>query len=406
MYKFIMSVLGLLALNAQLKAQTGTFSTLNFPNTYTNTITTVLATANFRSGFVYQSNGSINFGLTGLKQNNFRFRWLAHDNGPIDYTTDTDQVMYLDGNGNLGIKGNITNSGNVGVGTSAPVVKLSVWGPADNDAAISLQSGSNSRFYLQQGSNLLKIGGLTPGGDGVINVASTGYVGIGIPNPNTKLTLQEVITDTYAPSSSTSVFPNGIIQNITNESGVNETAALMRFTIKHSSGVYPIAYIGAIATSASASNAAFVIGQRTALNAYSERLRIDTNGNVGIGTTDSKGYKQAVAGDMIAEKIKVKQQSAWPDYVFADQYQLPSLQEVEQFVKTNKHLPDMPTAEEVKKEGMDVEEMNRKLLQKVEELTLYVIELKKETTLLKQQLQEVRNNNANLNNYRKDEDKH
>jgi hypothetical protein len=392
MHKIITGVLGLLMVTAQLKAQTGTFSTLNFPNTYTNTITTVLATANFRSGFVYQSNGSINFGLTGLKQNNFRFRWLAHDNGPIDYTTDTDQVMYLDGNGNLGIKGNITNSGNVGVGTSAPVVKLSVWGPADNDAAISLQSGGNSRFYLQQGSNLLKVGGLTPGGDGVINVTNTGYVGIGTPTPDARLTLQDVITDTYAPSSSISNIPKGIVQSIVNEFGVNETAALMRFTIKQGTGYHPPAYIGAVATSESSTNAVFVIGQRTSDNAYSERLRIDPNGNIGIGTTDPKGYKLAVAGNMIAEKIKVKLQSAWPDYVFGDQYQLPSLQEVEQYVKANKHLPDMPAAEAVKREGMDVEEMNRKLLQKVEELTLYVIELKRENASLKQQTREEVNN--------------
>ena len=60
-------------------------------------------------------------------------------------------------------------------------------------------------------------------------------------------------------------------------------------------------------------------------------------GNVSIGTSDSKGYKLAVAGNMIAEEIKVKLQGNWPDYVFAKGYQLPSLAEVEQFIKTNKH---------------------------------------------------------------------
>jgi len=112
-----------------------------------------------------------------------------------------------------------------------------------------------------------------------------------------------------------------------------------------------------------------------------------TNGNVGIGTTDTEGYKLAVNGDAIFTKIKVKSYTAWPDYVFEEHYQLPSLLELEQFVKVNKHLPGMPVAEEVKKDGIDVEDMNRKLLHKVEELTLYLIDLKKENDSLKQQSQ-------------------
>ena len=111
-----------------------------------------------------------------------------------------------------------------------------------------------------------------------------------------------------------------------------------------------------------------------------------TNGNVGIGTNDTKGYKLAVNGDAIFTKIKVKSLAAWPDYVFEGDYALPVLSEVEQFIKTNKYLPDMPSAKDVKENGMDVEEMNRKLLQKVEELTLYLIQQEKEITILKQQI--------------------
>ncbi len=106
-------------------------------------------------------------------------------------------------------------------------------------------------------------------------------------------------------------------------------------------------------------------------------------GNVGIGVTDTKGYKLAVGGSMIAEKIKVKLKTAWPDYVFAPEYTLPSLQEVEAHIKQYQHLPDMPSAKEVAAEGIDLGEMNRKLLQKVEELTLYIIDLKKEVEALK-----------------------
>jgi len=107
-------------------------------------------------------------------------------------------------------------------------------------------------------------------------------------------------------------------------------------------------------------------------------------GNIGVGVTDTKGYKLAVGGSMVAESIKVKLKTAWPDYVFAPAYKLPSLQEVEDHIKQHQHLPGMPSAKEVAAEGIDLGEMNRKLLQKVEELTLYIIELRKEVNALKQ----------------------
>ncbi|HVI49504.1 MAG TPA: hypothetical protein VM802_31850 [Chitinophaga sp.] len=102
-------------------------------------------------------------------------------------------------------------------------------------------------------------------------------------------------------------------------------------------------------------------------------------GSVTIGTTDAKGYKLAVAGGLIAERVRVKLQGNWPDYVFHENYQLPSLQQLESYVTEHKHLPGIPAADEVKNEGIDVGEMNKKLLQKIEELTLYLIEQNKES---------------------------
>ncbi|MEM6831250.1 MAG: hypothetical protein AAF551_12110, partial [Bacteroidota bacterium] len=74
----------------------------------------------------------------------------------------------------------------------------------------------------------------------------------------------------------------------------------------------------------------------------------------------------------------------WPDYVFAEDYNLPSIESIEQFIKSEKHLPEMPTAEEVAADGVALGEMNRLLLQKVEELTLYTIEQQKEIKQLKE----------------------
>lgn len=112
----------------------------------------------------------------------------------------------------------------------------------------------------------------------------------------------------------------------------------------------------------------------------------DPSGNVSIGTTNPQGYKLAVAGNMIAESIKVKLQGAWPDYVFHDQYMLPSLNQVENFIKLNKHLPEIPSEAEIQKNGQDLGEMNSKLLKKVEELTLYLINQQKEIEVLKRKV--------------------
>ncbi len=89
------------------------------------------------------------------------------------------------------------------------------------------------------------------------------------------------------------------------------------------------------------------------------------NGNVGIGTnTVPTGYKLAVAGKAIMEEIKVELNSNWPDYVFADNYQLGSLSELESYVKENKHLPGIPNQKEVQEEDIMVGEMQGKTLRK------------------------------------------
>ncbi len=105
---------------------------------------------------------------------------------------------------------------------------------------------------------------------------------------------------------------------------------------------------------------------------------VPNGGNVGIGIGDTKGYKLAVGGSMIAESIKVKLQANWPDYIFSKGYELPSLSETEKQIKDQGHLPGIPSAAEVKANGIDLGEMNAKLLKKIEELTLYLIELKKD----------------------------
>jgi len=98
-------------------------------------------------------------------------------------------------------------------------------------------------------------------------------------------------------------------------------------------------------------------------------------GNLGIGITNPVQAKLAVAGNVLAEEIIIELVSSWPDFVFSKSYLLPDLRDVEKHIKCKGHLPNIPTAEQVENEGLNLGEMNALLLQKIEELTLYQIEL-------------------------------
>lgn len=97
-----------------------------------------------------------------------------------------------------------------------------------------------------------------------------------------------------------------------------------------------------------------------------------SNGNVGIGTNEPM-FKLDVRGTGHFCEVRVRTES-WCDFVFADNYELPNLVELEKFIKCNRHLPGVPSEAEVIENGVDLGEMNRVLLQKIEELTLIIIE--------------------------------
>ncbi len=105
----------------------------------------------------------------------------------------------------------------------------------------------------------------------------------------------------------------------------------------------------------------------------STKLTILNNGNVGIGKNPDSSTKLDVAGTIRAEEIRVEANGQTADFVFAEDYNLKDLSEVETFIKNNKHLPDIPSAEEMEEEGVNLAEMNKLLLQKIEELTLHTI---------------------------------
>ena len=116
------------------------------------------------------------------------------------------------------------------------------------------------------------------------------------------------------------------------------------------------------------------------------RLHLDGT-QIAIGTVSSltSEFKMTVSGKILCEEVKVELFADWPDYVFHDDYDLISLGELKSYISTHGHLPDIPRAEEVAREGIEIGEMNRKLMEKVEELTLYVIQLQEQIDELKGQ---------------------
>lgn len=144
-----------------------------------------------------------------------------------------------------------------------------------------------------------------------------------------------------------------------------------------------------------------------------EKMRIKHNGNVGIGTTNPTNklhvngatrivgktyignvddeptnfdYKLFVEKGILAEsmRVAVKNSAEWADYVFEDDHKLISTAEVSQHISEHKHLPNVPSADQVVEEGIDMAKMDAILLRQIEELWLHVIELKEENEKLKE----------------------
>ncbi|KAF2080442.1 hypothetical protein [Flavobacterium sharifuzzamanii] len=120
---------------------------------------------------------------------------------------------------------------------------------------------------------------------------------------------------------------------------------------------------------------------------YIAKMSILTNGNVGIGELNPKN-KLDVNGTIHSKEVKVDMQD-WSDFVFKKNYSLPTLEEVERHIVEKGHLENIPSEEEVLKNGVNLGEMNAKLLQKIEEMTLYIIEQNKQIIDLNKRLEKV-----------------
>ncbi len=131
------------------------------------------------------------------------------------------------------------------------------------------------------------------------------------------------------------------------------------------------------------------------VNNHNHNITIDSSGNVGIGITNPS-EKLTVDGKILCEEVEVVLNVAAPDYVFEkyytghsnlkSDYVMPTLEDIEAYTKVNHHLPSVPSAKELKEQGLELKEMSVILLQKIEELTLYTIEQEKRIKALESQI--------------------
>ncbi|HEY8958805.1 hypothetical protein [Chitinophaga sp.] len=365
------------------QAQVGSFDTIHLKKAYVNDIFSTLYSANPRSGFFFQSGGSINYSLNGPSGNGFRFRWLANDT-LVNYQTDADMVMYLTPKGELGVKKSLNVPDlTVGSFTDTSYKKLVIAGantPTNANsrrdlsfefssagaAAVRAYRGGSWDTYLQ----FMTSASNNPGGAPVtrMHINQDGNIGLGTVTPLHHLQIDAAAaTTTNMISLQNTAIANSrlLVGNTPSDYAV----------IAQRNGNIVESYMDLHLAAANTGNIYFETGRVDATAPI--RMTILNNGSVGIGTSATGTNKLAVEGTIAARRVKVTQSNPWPDYVFHETYQLPLLNDVAAFVAEHKHLPGIPGAADIAKEGQDLGEMNRKLLEKVEELTLYLIQQQK-----------------------------
>jgi hypothetical protein len=338
---------------------------------------------------------------------------------------------------NNATKMTITGSGDVGIGTLTPEAKLQVYGDqwdlsstdgvlmvgadaqrmAFGIATSGLGAGTG-RIYSKGSNNRLILGG---GTNDVLSVmGDTKRVGIGTNDPAYTLDINSEelrgidVINAYSGSaskyggrfeSSTGGTGSryGIYGLAYGTSGATATTYGGRFLANgngNSGSVFGIyAQVSApgtgnhygIYTTANTANP----GTNTRSWALYAQGHSYFSNDVRVGTLDgAAGYRLSVNGKIMSEELKVQMSENWPDYVFEEDYDLMSIDEIDGYIKENGHLPGVPSAQDVENEnGIMVGEMNRILLEKVEELTLLLIEQNEKIELLEKEIYSSKGNN-------------
>lgn len=242
--------------------------------------------------------------------------------------------------------------------------------------------------------------------DAKMTIASNGYVGIGTTTPalgrlqvegptNTDLLHVKTPGSIGLSMSVVGSYPTIGFNTMLN-SGYKFIGTGYAGMFQHSTITGDLSYFSSNASGSTGNSISFLgsfftldAAGRLGLSTTVPTAKLHVNGNMVIGTSaisPATGYALSVDGKVICEEARVQISGSWPDYVFSNDYRLKPIDELEKQIRELKHLPGIPPAAEVEKEGFDLGNMNKKLLEKVEELTLYIINLNKENKLLNERV--------------------
>jgi len=288
-------------------------------------------------------------------------------------------------NGSIESNGTIYREGNVGIGVS-PYSKLTLGGSGQvlNFLINKKLSGSwpsvvelRTMTIQSSGSSAGNLAFAT-GNSEKMRISANGRVGIGTSNPSSKLSVYGEIAK-LTTSGYDNTFDNFIKYGHKSdlESGTSNVNR----------------WHGIDATITAGSAASNKLKFRLYGGGFENEAPIDVmtltgNGRVGIGTTNPQSLL-AVDGTITSKEVKVTL-DGWSDFVFNNNYELKDLNEVEDFINNNKRLPEIPSESEVIENGINLGEMDAKLLQKIEELTLYMIEMNKRVNSLEAENSELK----------------
>ncbi|WP_339815074.1 hypothetical protein [uncultured Imperialibacter sp.] len=306
-------------------------------------------------------------------------------------------VAGLSNAGHLKIAGNFSMMGQLdvnGVSTLKGIRIPGVYNVGQYDAAIEMEISNNSYNAIRTWKGTTELGKIhffdTGWGSsqpfnsaGAINIDGATAVTLGVYNDQAKMTYFRrsdgfVGIGTSTPNQKLNIFDGNISLRVKSN---NDQQSIL-FQNSGSSYVWAISRSGS-----TLGDLLFKGGASSDPNSLPTRVIFKNTGEVAIGTsTISPGYKLTVKGGIHAEEVKVDLNVPGPDYVFKEDYPLASLEDTKAYIEQNKHLPGIPSSDEMQQNGVNLLEMNMKLLEKVEELTLYLIEQKEMHTNLESTL--------------------
>lgn len=302
----------------------------------------------------------------------------------IYYRSNGDHHWYVQTNPGSGAPEMTLNANGLGIGTTDPSSALDVHGNmsfentlGDKISLFDDRNGlaTNYGFGVADGELYYKSNGMhkwysqtNVSGTPHMTLTNGGFLGLGTENPNVNLTIEGANARMVLRDNAGNNSENAARIELLEYAGGNFDGGAFLWW----NGELNRLYIG---TKNAGVNENIMVFDRSSQN-------------VGIGTQNLDiNFRLAVNGRIRAKEVVVE--SGWSDFVFEEDYPLTKLSEVESFIKTNKHLPGIPSAAEVAENGVPIGEMQSKLLMKIEELTLYMIEIKKENEQLKQKIDEL-----------------